>query len=236
MMRKKLLLVALIALITFTFIPIIHVTYQEEETYMRPEKYLETIPVEVTIDVPYTIEKRTEWDVTWGTIGDDLRWGSVVGTSTFPAAFEYDWGTGRVFSDYSKNIGFTAEATISMGQVPVSFIVGSSNNVELFFDEDLILDITSDGKYVEKTVTIEIPVIELKTHGPLHTLRLKYYKLSEPGKITFTTDVDVFSWEEKEYRRETVTQQKQVEKERMVPDTRVITKNKFISLAEYLLT
>jgi hypothetical protein len=203
----------------------------------QTESYIETVPTQITKPVQITVPfqtivpfettkpvqvikteqviKSTTWQVEWRTITGEGKWGAPVGYSTFPATFTYDWGTGKVYGDYSDYIGFIATATIYVRRYgPVSFTLGSDDGSLLYLDDTLIIDLWWDHYYTEKSTTIYL-------NPGIHTLTLYYYDRTGYAKVSFYADPDVLTWTETVWR--TVTEYHVVTEYQIVTQYRIIT-------------
>jgi hypothetical protein len=129
-----------------------------------------------------------QWSLTWYTITGANQWGASVGTSTWGAVFDHDFGTGVVFGGYSDYIGFQATMTINMQRDgPVHFVIGSDDGSRLYVDGVLWIDNWGSHSYTEKGVTMDL------SRG-MHTLALSYYDITGGARISFNGDLDVMMW------------------------------------------
>jgi len=129
-----------------------------------------------------------QWSVTWYTISGDGVWGSAVGTSDFPATFDYDWGSGKIFLGHDDYIGFGASMQIKMqrdGQV--AFTVGSDDGTQLFLDGDMIINNWDTRYYRTKRIITNL------SQGT-HQLWLSYYELWGNARVSFDCDPDILTW------------------------------------------
>ena len=130
------------------------------------------------------------WDVQWRTISGTGQWGAVVGTSTFPGSFYYNWGSGRVFGVYADYIGFTT-GTMNIKKQrdgPVTFTVGSDDGV--LFWVDGILRIEDLGPHGYRTRSITINDLSLG----FHTLVMDYKETFGDAVLSFDCDLDLIMW------------------------------------------
>ena len=128
------------------------------------------------------------WSLTWYTITGAYQWGASVGTSTWGAVFDHDFGTGVVFGGYSDYIGFQAVMTINMQRDgPVHFVTGSDDGSKLYVDGELWIDNWGSHSYREMGVTRDL------SKGT-HTLTLWYYDISGGARISFNCDLDILMW------------------------------------------
>lgn len=71
-----------------------YITYMEKEPYETVEEYSAQVPyscIETYYEnEPYQVTKNTQWDVTWYTLTADRKLGASIGTSNFPATFDYN--------------------------------------------------------------------------------------------------------------------------------------------------
>ncbi len=184
--------------------------YQTTETYNEKEPY-ETVE---NVVVPYTETVNTQWAVTWYPITGAGQWGSSVGTSTFPATFDYNWGKGIVFSTYADYIGYAATATINVARDgPIYFKIGSDDGSRLYIDGSPVVDLYSDHSYSIKDITTTLNLGK-------HTLQFNYYERIDAARVSFDSDKDILTWEEQRTR----TEQQKVIKYREVAKQRTVTK------------
>jgi hypothetical protein len=132
----------------------------------------------------------SHWDVEWRTITGADQWGAVVGTSTFPATFYFNWGTGNVFQEYKDYVGFyTATMQIKVSRNgPFTFTVGSDDSVVFWIDGSKAIDDSSPHSYRTRSVTVN----DL-TQG-LHTLALDYKEKTGDAALSFNCDLDLVMW------------------------------------------
>jgi hypothetical protein len=129
-----------------------------------------------------------QWSLTWYTITGALQWGASVGTSTWGAVFDHDFGSNVLISEYADYIGFQAIMTIKMQRDgPVHFVTGSDDGSRLYVDGMLWIDNWGSHSYKEMGVTMDL------SKG-LHTLTLWYYNISGGARISFDCDLDILMW------------------------------------------
>jgi len=210
--------VATLLVVIILLLPIVPVSYEEREPYTVTETYTETVPGQVTVN--------TEWKVAWKTI-TAATWGATVGSSTFPSTFDYDWGTGKVFGDYSDYIGFEATAIINVPREGlVSFTIGNDDSSILYLETEYgrqrLVYNQNLGKdcYTTKNVVVEMSAGK-------HNLTLLYCEFALGARVSFTADKDVLTWRETRYE--------EVQRQRIVTKYRTVTRTKHISFLEYLL-
>lgn len=115
-------------------------------------------------------------------------WGEDVGSETFPAIFDYNWGTDALYSTYEDSIGFIATMTIYVNRTgPISFVLGSDDGSQLFIDGIQQINLWSIHGYIQQSTILRL------SQGT-HTLTLWYYEWTELARVTFTCDQDVLSW------------------------------------------
>jgi len=118
----------------------------------------------------------------------DRQWGASVGTSTWGAIFDYNFGANPVFLGYDDYIGFQATMTINLTRDgPVHFVIGSDDGSRLYVDGELWIDDWSDHPYRVRDVTRNLA-------AGLHTLTLWYYEIGSTGRISFNCDPDLVMW------------------------------------------
>lgn len=127
------------------------------------------------------------WNLTWmNSSGTD--WVAVVGTSTWGAVFDHDFGTSVLFAGYSDNIGFYANMTINMQRDgPVHFVIGSDDGSQLYVDEELWIDNWGSHSYREIGVTRDL------SEG-MHNLTLWYIDVVNVARVSFNCDPDILMW------------------------------------------
>ncbi|MDH5374502.1 MAG: PA14 domain-containing protein [Candidatus Bathyarchaeota archaeon] len=131
-----------------------------------------------------------EWDVHWRTLTGDLEWGAVIGTSVFCSTFDYNWGTGTIFLGYDDYVGFEAYMQVKMRRDgPFTFEIGSDDGARFYIDDILKLDNWSQGSYRTKSALIYL------TQG-FHTLKIRYYEVGGPSRVSFYCDSDILMWYE----------------------------------------
>jgi len=129
-----------------------------------------------------------QWGLTWYTITGALQWGASVGTSTWGAVFDHDFGSNVLFGGYGDYIGFQAIMTIKMQRDgPVHFVTGSDDGSRLYVDGELWIDNWGSHGYSEKGVTRDL------SKG-FHTLTLWYYDISGVARVSFNCDLDILMW------------------------------------------
>ena len=130
-----------------------------------------------------------KWNVNWHTFTGDMLPGPSVGNSTFCSTFDYDWGTGIVFSIYDDYIGFTATMQVKMQRSgPVAFTVGSDDGHILYLDGVVVVtDWAALHSYRTQTA------IRYLTFGT-HTLSLEYRETSGAARVSFECDSDILAW------------------------------------------
>jgi hypothetical protein len=130
-----------------------------------------------------------KWNVNWHTFTGDMLPGPSVGNSTFCSTFDYDWGTGIVFSIYDDYIGFTATMQVKMQRSgPVAFTVGSDDGHILYLDGVVVVtDWAALHSYRTQTA------IQYLTFGT-HTLSLEYRETSGAARVSFECDSDILAW------------------------------------------
>src|SRR5712691_11236518 len=90
----------------------------------------------VTETEPVQAPRSTEWQVEWRTFTPEGLWGASVGTDHFPSTFDFDWGNGVLFAQYSDWVGFSATATVMAPRNgPVTLTVGSDDGSRLYVDD-----------------------------------------------------------------------------------------------------
>ena len=130
-----------------------------------------------------------KWNVNWHTFTGDMLPGPSVGNSTFCSTFDYDWGTGIVFSIYDDYIGFMATMQVKMQRSgPVAFTVGSDDGHILYLDGVVVVtDWAALHSYRTQTA------IRYLTFGT-HTLSLEYRETSGGARVSFECDSDILAW------------------------------------------
>lgn len=130
-----------------------------------------------------------KWNVNWHIFTGDMLPGPSVGNSTFCSTFDYDWGTGIVFSIYDDYIGFTATMQVKMQRSgPVAFTVGSDDGHILYLDGIVVVtDWAALHSYRTQTA------IRYLTFGT-HTLSLEYRETSGGARVSFECDSDILAW------------------------------------------
>jgi hypothetical protein len=129
-----------------------------------------------------------QWSLIWYTITGAYQWGASVGTSTWGAVFDHDFGSNVLFSGYSDYIGFQATMTVNMQRDgPVHFVTGSDDGSRLYVDGELWIDNWGSHSYSEKGVTRDL------SKG-FHTLTLWYYDISGVARVSFNCDLDILMW------------------------------------------
>ena len=129
-----------------------------------------------------------QWSLTWYTITGAYQWGASVGTSTWGAVFDHDFGSNVLFGGYSDYIGFQATMTVNMQRDgPVHFVTGSDDGSRLYVDGELWIDNWGSHSYSEKGVTRDL------SKG-FHTLTLWYYDISSVARVSFNCDLDILMW------------------------------------------
>jgi hypothetical protein len=128
------------------------------------------------------------WSLTWYTLTGDRQWGASVGTSTWGAVFDHDFGTGVLFLGYDDYVGFQASMTVNMQRDgPVHFVIGSDDGSRLYVDGAIWIDSWSDHSYTEKGVTRDLS-------SGFHTVTLWYYEITSTARISFNCDPDILMW------------------------------------------
>ncbi|MDP6049412.1 MAG: PA14 domain-containing protein [Candidatus Bathyarchaeota archaeon] len=201
--KRKLVIVlitviVLISVVIFSMVPIIKVDYNEP--YNEVEHYIEV--------ESYSVPQNTIWTVTWKEFNVETnKWGSVVGTSTFPAEFDYFWGHEPIYGEYDNWIGFIATAKIYLKEKgPLSFYLASDDGSKLYLDDTLLIDNWGQHSLYEKKYR----------HPSLlagdHTLKIECFDAYLNAGVKFYADNDdLFSFEEVRYKE--------------VKKTRMVTKN-----------
>jgi hypothetical protein len=130
------------------------------------------------------------WDVQWRTMTGTGQWAAVVGSSTLPATFYYDWGYGNVFDIYSDYIGFyTATMQVKMQRNgPVTFTVGADDGVVFWIDGVMKIDNSGPHTYRTKSITIN------DLSQGFHTLALDYKETYGSASLSFGCDLDLIMW------------------------------------------
>jgi hypothetical protein len=130
------------------------------------------------------------WTVEWRTITGTGQWGSVVGASTFPGTFFYNWGSGNVYGIYADYIGFyTGTMQIrKQRDGPVTFTVGSDDGVVFWVDDIMRLDDSTPHAYRTRSVTIN------DLSQGYHTLILDYKETSGTAALSFDCDLNLVMW------------------------------------------
>jgi hypothetical protein len=130
-----------------------------------------------------------KWDVSWHTFTGDMQPGPNIGNSTFCSTFDYDWGTGIVFTIYDDYIGFTATMQVKMQRSgPVTFTVGSDDGHILYLDGAVVVtDFATAHGYRTQTA------IRYLSFG-LHTLTLEYRETTGSSRVSFECDSDILTW------------------------------------------
>jgi hypothetical protein len=129
-----------------------------------------------------------KWSVNWKTLTGDYQWGASVGSSQFPAVFNYNWGSSAVFQGYDDFIGFDATMQVKMQRNgPVSFTISSDDASRLSLDGTVIINLWSNGGHAATSKVVYL------TPG-LHTLKLEWYDIGAGAYITFTCDNDITMW------------------------------------------
>jgi hypothetical protein len=130
-----------------------------------------------------------KWNVNWHIFTGDMQPGPSVGTSTFCSTFDYDWGTGTVFSIYDDYIGFTATMQVNMQRSgPVTFTVGSDDGHILYLDGVVVVtDWAALHSYRTQTA------MRYLTFGT-HTLTLEYRETYGAARVSFECDSDILAW------------------------------------------
>jgi hypothetical protein len=129
-----------------------------------------------------------EWNVNWHTFTGGMVPGPSVGTAYFCSTFDYNWGTGTVYSIYDDFIGFTATMQVKMQRNgPVAFTVGSDDGHIFYVDGVVVLTDWADHSYETQTT------IQNLTLG-LHTLTLEYKEHFTYARVSFTCDSDILIW------------------------------------------
>lgn len=130
-----------------------------------------------------------KWNVNWHTFTGDMLPGPSVGNSTFCSTFDYDWGTGIVFSIYDDYIGFMATMQVKMQRSgPVAFTVGSDDGHILYLDGVVVVtDWAALHSYRTQTA------MRYLTFGT-HTLTLEYRETYGAARVSFECDSDILAW------------------------------------------
>jgi hypothetical protein len=129
-----------------------------------------------------------QWNLTWYTLSGSLQWGASVGTSTWGAVFDYDFGGNAMFGSYSSYIGFVGTMTINkQTDGPVHFAIGSDDGSQLLLDGTNIVNNWGTHTYIEKGVTISVA-------KGFHVLVLQYYQVGGASRVSFNCDPDVLMW------------------------------------------
>ena len=137
---------------------------------------------------PGSATNFARWSLTWYTITGDRKWGAAIGTSTWGAVFDHNFGTTAVFGAYNDYIGFQATMTINMQRDgPVRFMTGSDDGSRLYLDGELWIDNWGPHSYVELDSTTGL------SKG-FHTLTLWYYDISGNARVSFNCDPDILMW------------------------------------------
>ena len=152
----------------------------------------EATPTPAPPPPPRTIERETEWSVTWNTLTGDMKRGGEVGTGTFPSTFSYNWGDGVVYGNYNDFIAFTATAEIFVPRSGMfEFTIGSDDGMKLSVDDNLILDCqwSGGGSYASKSTQVQL------SKGK-HQVRLVYYDRGGGAAASFDCDHELLTWTE----------------------------------------
>jgi hypothetical protein len=166
-------------------------TITETTTTYKVYTITETRTITNTVTVARQ-PKEAVWEVRWYAITGESKWGGVVGSSTFPAVFDYDFGSGYVYDGYSDYIGFKAEMKIYVRRYgPVSFKVGADDGFRLYIyrpdtGDRLILSKDS-GSYSEYSKVVYLDPGE-------YTLTLEYWEYRGNARVSFSTDSDVITY------------------------------------------
>jgi hypothetical protein len=130
------------------------------------------------------------WDIQWRTITGAGQWGAVVGTSTFPATFYFNWVTGFVFQEYKDYVGFyTATMQIRVNRDgPFTFTVGSDDGAVFWIDGVMKLDDSALHAYRTRSVTVN------QLSQGFHTLALDYKEGVGEAALSFGCDLDLVMW------------------------------------------
>lgn len=129
-----------------------------------------------------------KWILTWYTLTGDLQWGASIGTSTWGAIFDHNFGTGPLYLGYDDYIGFKAVMTINMKRDnPIHFAIGGDDGVQLYVDADLWIDNWGNHAYSIKEATGNLP-------QGFHTLTLWYYDFNTLARVSFNCDPDILMW------------------------------------------
>ena len=117
-----------------------------------------------------------------------LQWGGAVGTSQLCSTFDYNWGTGPVFSTYNTYIGFIATMQVNMQRIgPVSFTVGSDDGIRLSVDGSVVIDDFTAHSYRTQSLIMNLG-------QGMHPLTLQYYQETVNAQASFTCDSDILQW------------------------------------------
>lgn len=134
-----------------------------------------------------------QWSVQWKGLTGDLSWAGDIGTSAFCSTFDYDWGTGTLFSyggtNYANYIGFYATMQINKQRDgPVTFTVGADDSIWLIIDGTTWIKDWTTGAYRTHTI-----IINNLSQG-VHTLELQYREGTDTARVSFSCDSDLLTW------------------------------------------
>jgi hypothetical protein len=129
-----------------------------------------------------------QWSLTWYTLSGDLQWGASVGTETWGAVFDHDFGNNSLFQEYGDYIGFQATMRINMNRDgPIHFEIGSDDGARFYIDGGLWLDNWGAHEYQKMGTTYTL------SKG-FHTLTLWYYDVVGLARVSFNCDPDILMW------------------------------------------
>ncbi len=148
----------------------------------------------VTETEPVQVPRSTEWQVEWRTFTPEGLWGASVGTDHFPSTFDFDWGNGVLFAQYSDWVGFSATATVMAPRNgPVTLTVGSDDGSRLYVDDREVISLWSDHFYTSQNAIVDL------TQGE-HVVVLWYYERTGLAQVSFSAPGDILSWQETQIR------------------------------------
>jgi hypothetical protein len=129
-----------------------------------------------------------QWSLTWYTLSGGLQWGASVGTETWGAVFDHDFGNNSLFQGYSDYVGFQATMRINMNRDgPIHFEIGSDDGARFYIDDGLWLDNWGTHEYQKIGTTYTL------SKG-FHTLTLWYYDVVGLARVSFKCDPDILMW------------------------------------------
>jgi curved DNA-binding protein CbpA len=118
------------------------------------------IGITITVILSIDSSQQKTWAISWYPyINGNAEFESSIGSSSFPSTFDYDWGDGTVFNDYSDKISFVARTEInvqSLSDQTVQFTIGADTFACLFIDGEQILSIAPISYYQTKTDSINL--------------------------------------------------------------------------------